>query len=301
MDMRRARTLLVGAMLAIGSPTMLQAVFQAPQPPPPAAPTEDPTRIALENRLKELQRREQFDTMDLRTREDIIKRIIDDCIELGRDFTPYQEKLKVVQEQLKKQGIAANQVQRREERSRALKARALQAMTATPPRWWEASRDLDEALRLVPKDAAALALKGEADRRLREVLIYRTVFGVLLTGATAGLLFGAYKAFRKGGGPRVRELEMLEGPQPGETFRLEKETTTVGALAAEADWVIADPSRRISRRHCDISRSGKHYFLTDCSSNGTFINGKPAAKGEPVLLHRGDRIALTEDIVLKFR
>ena len=115
-----------------------------------------------------------------------------------------------------------------------------------------------------------------------------------------GGVIAAYKAFRTGGGG-VRQLEMLEGPQPGETIRLEKETTSLGALPAEADWVIADPSRRISRRHCDISRDGRHYFLTDCSSNGTFINGKPAPKGEPVLLRKGDRIALAENIVLKFR
>ncbi len=300
MHMRVGPIVVAWAMLAAAVPPASGRAAQTTQVPP-AAPAEDQARIQLENQLKELQRREQFDTMDLRAREDLIKRIIDDCIELGRDFTAYTEKLKVVQEQLKKQGVAVNQQQQREARSRMLKARALQAMTAVPPRWWDASRDLSEALRLFPKDPAALALKAEADQKLREVLIYRTIVGLLLVAATATLLYIAYKAFKKGGGPRVRELEMLEGPQPGETFRLEKETTTVGALAAEADWVIADPSRRISRRHCDISRSGKHYFLTDCSSNGTFINGKPAARGEPILLHRGDRIALAEGIVLRFR
>ena len=113
-----------------------------------------------------------------------------------------------------------------------------------------------------------------------------------------GGLVAAFRA-RKGGG--VRQLEMIEGPQPGDAFRLEKETTSLGALAAESDWVIADPARRISRRHCEIARTGRHYFLTDCSSNGTFINGKPAPKGEPVRLRKGDLIALAEDVVVRFR
>src|SRR5689334_2282537 len=87
MHMSRARTLAAWTLLAFACAPAPLPAFQVPPPPPPAAPADDPTRVALENRLKELQRREQFDTMDLRTREDLIKRIIDDCIELGRDFT----------------------------------------------------------------------------------------------------------------------------------------------------------------------------------------------------------------------
>lgn len=269
--------------------------------PPQVAPAEDPARLQLEAQLKELQRREQFDTMDLKSREALLMNIINYCIELGRDFNTYQEKLKAVQDQLKKQGVAVAQQQQREQRNSQLKSRALQAMTADPPRWSEASRTLDQAIRLFPKDAETLALKAQADRGLRQLIIYRVALGSLVGIAGVGVLAVAYKTLRKGRGVRVRQLEMVEGPQLGETFRLEKDTTTLGALAAEADWVIADPSRRISRRHCDISRSGRHYFLTDCSSNGTFVNGKPAPKGEPILLRKGDRIALAEDVILKFR
>jgi predicted component of type VI protein secretion system len=94
---------------------------------------------------------------------------------------------------------------------------------------------------------------------------------------------------------------MVEGPQAGDVFALEKEITTLGAVAVEADWAILDPSHRISRRHCDIARSGRHYFLTDYSSNGTFVNGRQVPKGEPVLLRKGDRIALTDEILVRFR
>jgi predicted component of type VI protein secretion system len=99
----------------------------------------------------------------------------------------------------------------------------------------------------------------------------------------------------------VRELEMIEGPAPGDVFQLDKEKTSLGAVAAEADIVITDPFRKISRRHCEINRSGKHYFLIDCSTNGTTVNEKPVPKGEAVLLKKGDRIGLAEEVVLRFR
>jgi hypothetical protein len=182
-----------------------------------------------------------------------------------------------------------------------LKGRAYEALVSNPPRWLEARQSADQALRLAPKDAEALDLKAKAERGLRDALVYRTVLGVLGGGVGLAALVMAFKAFKKGSAVRPRQLEMLEGPSPGETFRLEKDTTTLGALPAEADWVIPDPARRISRRHCEITRSGRHYFLTDCSSNGTEINGKPAPKGEPVLLRKGDRIALAEDVIVRFR
>lgn len=54
------------------------------------------------------------------------------------------------------------------------------------------------------------------------------------------------------------------------------------------DWVLSDPERFLSSRHCQISGEGSRYFLTDLSTNGTFVNGSP----EPV--GRGCRIALSD-------
>jgi hypothetical protein len=98
-----------------------------------------------------------------------------------------------------------------------------------------------------------------------------------------------------------RVLELLDGSQMGDTFVLQNKATVIGALAAEVDWVIDDPYRKISRRHCDIIREGRHYFVVDCSMNGTFLNGRPLQKGEPALLKRGDRIGLGGAVTLRFR
>lgn len=98
-----------------------------------------------------------------------------------------------------------------------------------------------------------------------------------------------------------RVLEMTDGPQPGHVFALDKPSTALGALAAEVDWAIADPLRKISRHHCDVIRDGRRYFLVDRSMNGTFLNGQPLRKGEPVLLKSGDRIGLGGEVTLVFR
>jgi len=100
---------------------------------------------------------------------------------------------------------------------------------------------------------------------------------------------------------RRRVLEMIHGPQPGQVFVLRQELTRVGALAGEVDWAIDDPYRKVSRHHCDVVRSRRHYFVVDCSTNGTFLNSRPLIKGEPVLLRRGDLLGLGSEVTLRFQ
>ena len=99
----------------------------------------------------------------------------------------------------------------------------------------------------------------------------------------------------------TRRLEMIEGPQPGQVFPLKSPTTRFGALASEVDVTITDPLRKVSRHHCDVVRHGRHYFIVDRSTNGTFVNGQSIPKAEPILLRRGDRLGLGGEITLLFR
>jgi len=119
------------------------------------------------------------------------------------------------------------------------------------------------------------------------------VIGVVALAAMVGLAFYVLRA--------SRVLEMIDGPQTGQVFKLEKDATALGALASEVDWAIEDPLRKISRRHCELVRQGRHFFLVDCSMNGTFLNGRPLQKGQPALLKRGDRIGLGGAATLLFR
>ena len=114
------------------------------------------------------------------------------------------------------------------------------------------------------------------------------VIAVLLLG---GLVFYAWK--------RGSTLEMLDGPEPGRVFTLEKGLVSIG-MGSEVDWVIPDPMRRLSRHHCDVVKERRRYFVVDRSTNGTLLNGRTLRPGEPALLRRGDQIGLGGAVTLRF-
>jgi hypothetical protein len=150
---------------------------------------------------------------------------------------------------------------------------------------------------LVQMNAAIDAKLATAERllivkgRVRTALYGATAVGVLGLGA---LLVVRWKR-------RRRWLHVVEGPEVGRRFKLEKDVITIGAVGEDVDWVIDDPHRRLSRKHCQIARSGRHFWIVDLSRNGTCLNGRMLPKGEPVLLRRNDEISLVDEVVLIFR
>jgi type VI secretion system FHA domain protein len=58
------------------------------------------------------------------------------------------------------------------------------------------------------------------------------------------------------------------------------------------EWVIPDPERHLSKRHCRLVYSVGDWELHDLSSNGTFLNraSDPLGKGSAEKLRNGDRI-----------
>jgi len=58
------------------------------------------------------------------------------------------------------------------------------------------------------------------------------------------------------------------------------------------DWVLHDPDRHLSKRHCVLAYRSGQWQIADVSSNGTFINHetKPIGAGAPRTLRSGDRI-----------
>lgn len=56
------------------------------------------------------------------------------------------------------------------------------------------------------------------------------------------------------------------------------------------DWVLSDPERFLSSKHCQVLKDGDSYFLVDLSTNGTFVNGshEPIGRGQRSLLNDGD-------------
>ena len=60
------------------------------------------------------------------------------------------------------------------------------------------------------------------------------------------------------------------------------------------DWVLADPERGLSKRHCVLAFQAGAWQVADCSTNGTFLNreGEPVGRGQTCDLRDGDRLRL---------
>ena len=70
---------------------------------------------------------------------------------------------------------------------------------------------------------------------------------------------------------------------------------TIGR-STENDWVLPDPERYVSGRHARVIFTQGGFYLTDVSTNGTFVNDVEAAVGPqaPYELKNGDVLRLGE-------
>ena len=84
---------------------------------------------------------------------------------------------------------------------------------------------------------------------------------------------------------------------PGQetTKILDRGSLTIGR-AAQTDWILQDPERILSGKHCTIHHQDGDYHLTDNSTNGTFLNDSDQRipRNQTIKLHDGDRFVLGE-------
>lgn len=66
----------------------------------------------------------------------------------------------------------------------------------------------------------------------------------------------------------------------------------------ENDWVLPDPARHISGHHFDISFQGGQYFVTDVSTNGTFLQGQSHRLQGATPLAGGERIVVGHYVIV---
>ena len=68
-------------------------------------------------------------------------------------------------------------------------------------------------------------------------------------------------------------LSILRCPDgvPPETRQVRAGEFTIGR-GTECDWVLPDPERVLSKRHCVVAFDGQAWQVTDTSTNGTFLN-----------------------------
>ena len=93
---------------------------------------------------------------------------------------------------------------------------------------------------------------------------------------------------------------VLKGPERL-TSGLREKTVETGAIvigrSEDADWVLADPERIVSKRHCRIERQAGGFLLTDMSTNGVLVNGIPLCRETSRLLVDRDLLTLGDAII----
>jgi type VI secretion system protein ImpI len=63
------------------------------------------------------------------------------------------------------------------------------------------------------------------------------------------------------------------------------------------DWTLPDRNRVISGKHCEVRFYEGAYWLTDISTNGTYVNGSSKRVQSPYRLANGDRLAIGDYVV----
>jgi type VI secretion system protein ImpI/type VI secretion system protein len=90
-------------------------------------------------------------------------------------------------------------------------------------------------------------------------------------------------------------LNMLRCPDavPPQTRAVPGGEFAIGR-GSENDWVLPDPERFLSKRHCLLAYRSGGWQVADLSTNGTFLNGEadPIGHGQPRDLRDGDRLRL---------
>jgi type VI secretion system protein ImpI/type VI secretion system protein len=90
-------------------------------------------------------------------------------------------------------------------------------------------------------------------------------------------------------------LTVLRCPDavPPETRTLRGGEFSIGR-GLDNDWVLPDPDRHLSKRHCVLAFRAGNWELADTSTNGSFLNrdAVPVGQGRPRALRDGDRLRL---------
>ena len=103
-------------------------------------------------------------------------------------------------------------------------------------------------------------------------------------------------------GLRLTAVRYGGEPQSGMSADVGPGVFAIGRGAGN-DWVLPDPEKHVSNRHCVIEQHDGEYSITDFSANGVFINGAEQAlgHGRSSLLKNGDRVAIGDyEITVEF-
>src|SRR5207237_4546322 len=96
--------------------------------------------------------------------------------------------------------------------------------------------------------------------------------------------------------PVLGSIQVLTGPQAGNTFQLSKPITTIGRDPAQNDIVLSDPS--ISRNHARIVTTGSEWKIENLTQNNTITVNSRSIRQETI--HDRDTIGLGTGVTFLF-
>jgi predicted component of type VI protein secretion system len=95
----------------------------------------------------------------------------------------------------------------------------------------------------------------------------------------------------------VQGAQLAEGLVPSITLPQPLQRVLIGRDPS-SHWLIADRTKAISGRHCEIVDSSAGPVLRDLSTNGTFVNGATTRLVREHVLRDGDRIEMGPYVML---
>lgn len=109
----------------------------------------------------------------------------------------------------------------------------------------------------------------------------QTLSGYIADNRTVAHLWGYLEPFN-------RDLLRIELPRHTPEFK-------IGRAPLQCEWIL--PDMRISALHCKLKWNERvdgtsRVTITDCSTNGTWVNGMRLYRGSYITLHDGDEVAL---------
>ncbi|CAD7704362.1 unnamed protein product [Ostreobium quekettii] len=182
----------------------------------------------------------------------------------------------------------------------AVEEKEQEASAGASGRGTSGSLDLMEEMDLVPIEGLK-PLQTSLSSKLRSVTEPSTVWGWLEPGSRVlpfvvlkgtGVVIGRGREVFEA---RLRALETMSPAMNAGNVPQGMSKRMSEAMANHMAFVeVADG--RVSRLHCLVSQQLAHGekvpILEDCSSNGTFVNGKKVGRGKSIPLKDGDRMSL---------
>lgn len=94
---------------------------------------------------------------------------------------------------------------------------------------------------------------------------------------------------------RIDNYDSLENGGPT-WITLNQQGASVGRRSS-MDWVLPDPAKHISGHHFDVAFRDGTYWLTDVSTNGTFVQGQRHRLEGPQRLDGGERLLVGHYVI----